>query len=141
MRFLWQNLAAEPALQGYVHSHEDVQKIAEETIKAYLAASPRPDVAELVAELRDINRGLHYAVIDEAINALSQPQSPASGDWPEDFPHENGNYQRECIFCGAMFTGHKRRVVCKLCETDPGRCSIIERNAKAREQSISADHE
>ena len=41
--------------------------------------------------------------------------TPHAGDWPEDFSHENGNYQCECYYCKAIFTGHKRRVVCKEC--------------------------
>ncbi len=36
-------------------------------------------------------------------------------DWVEDFEHENGNYANECLQCGAMFRGHKRRVTCKVC--------------------------
>ena len=36
-------------------------------------------------------------------------------DWPEDFPHENGNYWNTCIRCKKAFTGHKRRVICKRC--------------------------
>lgn len=40
-----------------------------------------------------------------------------AGDWEEDFPHENGNYSNICKFCGNEFTGHKRRIVCKVCAT------------------------
>ena len=36
-------------------------------------------------------------------------------NWPEDFSHENGNYQCRCCYCGQDFIGHKRRVVCKVC--------------------------
>lgn len=36
-------------------------------------------------------------------------------DWPEDFPHENGNYFSKCVKCGHYFKGHKRRVVCNIC--------------------------
>lgn len=36
-------------------------------------------------------------------------------DYPEDFSHENGNYSNTCYKCNVMFTGHKRRVVCKKC--------------------------
>lgn len=35
--------------------------------------------------------------------------------WPEDSGHENGNYYCECCVCLRQFTGHKRRVVCKVC--------------------------
>jgi len=37
------------------------------------------------------------------------------GNWTEDFPHENGNYENVCIRCESHFLGHKRRVVCKKC--------------------------
>lgn len=40
---------------------------------------------------------------------------PSIRDWPEDAGHENGNYECRCINCGAHFTGHKRRVFCRLC--------------------------
>ncbi len=39
-------------------------------------------------------------------------------DWTEDFPHENGNYFTHCRICNEFFTGHKRRVVCKLCASE-----------------------
>ncbi len=37
------------------------------------------------------------------------------GDWPEDFKHENGNYQNTCVLCQSLFVGYKRRHVCKVC--------------------------
>ena len=36
-------------------------------------------------------------------------------DWPQDFTHENGNYQCGCGVCGMLFYGHKSRVVCRVC--------------------------
>lgn len=36
-------------------------------------------------------------------------------DWPEDFSHENGQYNCVCITCQESFVGHKRRITCKLC--------------------------
>jgi len=36
-------------------------------------------------------------------------------DYPEDFDKENGLYLCKCSCCGREFTGHKRRVLCKLC--------------------------
>lgn len=39
----------------------------------------------------------------------------ASKDYPEDFIHENGNYQNKCITCNDIFNGHKRRYICKDC--------------------------
>ena len=38
-------------------------------------------------------------------------------DWPEDFAHENGQYECWCAACGVKFLGHKRRVTCKVCST------------------------
>ncbi len=49
----------------------------------------------------------------EASSATSE--AVASGDWPEDFSHENGNYDNICCHCGKVFRGHKRRVCCKSC--------------------------
>lgn len=37
-------------------------------------------------------------------------------DFPEDSEHENGDYQNRCCLCEALFWGHKRRVVCKVCQ-------------------------
>lgn len=36
-------------------------------------------------------------------------------NWTEDFTQENGNYMNVCTFCKNEFKGHKRRVVCKVC--------------------------
>ena len=36
-------------------------------------------------------------------------------NWPEDFKLENGIYENKCIFCGEIFTGHKRRNECRVC--------------------------
>jgi len=36
-------------------------------------------------------------------------------NWTDDFIHENGNYQNECIKCHNLFMGHKHRVICKAC--------------------------
>jgi hypothetical protein len=41
--------------------------------------------------------------------------SANTGDWTEDFQHENGNYQSVCSTCRNTFFGHKRRVTCKVC--------------------------
>jgi hypothetical protein len=38
-------------------------------------------------------------------------------NWPEDFSHENGNYNNDCYICKTVFIGHKRRVVCRVCAT------------------------
>ena len=36
-------------------------------------------------------------------------------DWPEDVPHENGDYENHCGRCHIVFRGHKRRVFCRRC--------------------------
>ena len=36
-------------------------------------------------------------------------------NWPEDQPHENGNYICRCSDCGEEFVGHKRRGLCRAC--------------------------
>lgn len=42
----------------------------------------------------------------------------APEDWPEDFDHENGNYDCICHDCGLHFMGHKRRIICRSCASD-----------------------
>jgi len=44
---------------------------------------------------------------------------PGPRDWPEDAERDddNGCYQNRCILCKETFIGHKRRAVCKECET------------------------
>lgn len=58
--------------------------------------------------------------IDKIIMRSDNPEC----DWPEDFEHENGNYQCRCYVCEKLFFGYKRRVKCKACthpvkESDP----------------------
>lgn len=36
--------------------------------------------------------------------------------WPGDKDHENGSYVCVCCNCGVGFTGHKRRVMCRVCD-------------------------
>ena len=38
-------------------------------------------------------------------------------NWPEDFSHENGNYNNDCYMCKTVFIGYKRRHVCRVCAT------------------------
>ena len=47
-------------------------------------------------------------------------------DWPEDFEHENGNYTSRCIGCKETFRGHKRRILCKLCENTELDSALVE---------------
>lgn len=55
------------------------------------------------------------------MNQEAQPPLPnrSERDWTEDFTHENGKYQNKCIHCHLLFYGHKRRVVCKICQEQP----------------------
>ena len=41
-------------------------------------------------------------------------------DWPEDFDDENGQYCNRCFYCGELFLGHKRRIICKVCAEKRG---------------------
>lgn len=53
------------------------------------------------------------------------PAQTTSGNWPEDFPHENGNYLHECAQCNSPFTGHKRRSLCKSCSFDNLKQAVV----------------
>jgi hypothetical protein len=39
-------------------------------------------------------------------------------DWPGDAIYENGKYQCRCEKCRRMFTGLKRRVLCRICHEE-----------------------
>lgn len=58
-------------------------------------------------------------LIDTDTHAVVPKGARKDRDWPEDFAHENGQYFCTCSVCDRQFTGHKRRVVCKLCTTAP----------------------
>jgi len=64
----------------------------------------------------------------ERLRASSQPQEPCPScyDYPEDWSHENGNYQCRCIRCDIQFIGHKRRVLCKVCNVKQPQESVSE---------------
>ena len=55
------------------------------------------------------------ACVGGGIVSLAQAPGYGAGDWPQDFPDENGNYRNQCGTCGEMFTGHKRRMCCRVC--------------------------
>lgn len=38
-------------------------------------------------------------------------------DWIQDFNLENGLYESQCGLCKEEFVGHKRRFLCKICDT------------------------
>jgi len=64
---------------------------------------------------------------------------PTDRDWEEDFTHENGNYQMNCLICEKSFIGHKRRIVCKKCtkENISVNISLI---CRLRDRLSFADH-
>lgn len=74
---------------------------------AYSGGELVPEVWDLADAERLVRRGSWVEISTTIRQAL--------GDWPEDFGHENGSYCVHCSMCGAGFTGHKRRVVCKVC--------------------------
>lgn len=52
-------------------------------------------------------------------------------DWPEDAPHENGQYFNKCLSCDGDFIGHKRRRICRKCHYE----------AKARYDAMTPDEQ
>jgi hypothetical protein len=65
------------------------------------------------------------ALLDLAKREAGIPESGATVDafkthpacnWPEDYELENGNYINTCSICKLPFKGHKRRVVCRMCD-------------------------
>ena len=45
------------------------------------------------------------------------PRFDSPKNWTEDYKHENGNYVCRCSRCKEYFYGHKRRSLCKVCDT------------------------
>lgn len=60
-----------------------------------------------------------YKQFDELLLAFVEKlkESPVQRDWVEDAELENGNYFNQCAACNITFIGHKRRVVCKACDS------------------------
>jgi len=100
--------------------------------RAAPASTLKPHVfRELVNDLRDLAKEFHghdslrdrisgrlaqdVPVVGPCQGHAVQQDADASRDWPEDFPHENGQYMNTCHVCKNTFIGHKRRVVCKVC--------------------------
>ncbi len=52
---------------------------------------------------------------DGVITYFELREHPRS--WSEDYNHENGEYANKCLHCKKYFIGHKRRIICKQCET------------------------
>jgi len=78
-------------------------------------------VAKKLLVKRNTECSLDYARITErkmgSDSAFGEPfYKENERDFPEDFKHENGNYECKCSYCGLTFIGHKRRVICRVCE-------------------------
>jgi len=61
--------------------------------------------------------------------------------WPEDAAHENGSYFNTCrTGCGRVFIGHKRRVTCKVCDTEraPDLAAEVERLRASERRAYAA---
>jgi hypothetical protein len=71
---------------------------------------PEPMMADFVK----FNAKIYKAMIESA-PLMSSTLHSANRNWIEDASHENGNYECRCCECGHIFTGHKRRVLCKFC--------------------------
>jgi hypothetical protein len=56
---------------------------------------------------------------------LAENSESKERDWPEDFPHENGMYMCKCRECNQRFFGHKRRMICKECNSEIRRTVVI----------------
>jgi hypothetical protein len=55
----------------------------------------------------------------EELKKNQLPNFDSPKNWKEDYEHENGNYICTCYSCKESFYGHKRRVVCKTCASEP----------------------
>lgn len=48
---------------------------------------------------------------------MKTPQN-SQKDWTEDSILDNCVYNNFCVYCGCLFIGNKKRVVCKECDTE-----------------------
>lgn len=92
-------------------------------IKALIAAARKAAEAWRKGTYNDERMAIVELVLAaDAAEARPEPKpDPALRDWPEDFPHENGNYTNTCSTCEQRFIGHKTRCVCKVCAYPPAR--------------------
>jgi 2,4-dienoyl-CoA reductase-like NADH-dependent reductase (Old Yellow Enzyme family) len=70
-------------------------------------------LAALTAHRKDLQRRL--MVLNMTIAIVRAKGSDR--DWPEDFLHENGLYNRHCHRCNQTFLGNKHRLICKPCSS------------------------
>jgi len=95
---------------------DQIQVHAEDGHK--FGASTNSVILELIGHIRAVEK-VRDQWCWEYVTLRDTPkqESHQPVDWTEDAKHENGNYGCRCAICGRSFIGHKRRVVCKLCDT------------------------
>lgn len=54
-----------------------------------------------------------------------------------DVDHENGGYHNTCVYCNRGFIGHKRRVVCRVCDASPP--MLVDLSGEITVQPTNAD--
>ena len=80
------------------------------------------DIDEIRTEVVDFLRAVISA--DRALRTtpegyqLLRSTTHDERSFPEDATSDNGNYYNTCCECGRQFTGHKRRIVCKVCTNE-----------------------
>jgi hypothetical protein len=95
--------------------------VAKRNLRAFLAKASFATNVDRLAALTCVDvlsEALEAAQAAPAVPAgwkLLKDSTHAERSWPEDASHENGNYSCQCVDCGRMFGGHKRRAVCKVC--------------------------
>ncbi len=118
--FAWENACAWAMTN-------DIMKLADAFAEAFEAAECNGAKETIEA------RAALEAEIGRVVKVLEQALEPAvpqgwklikdstldGRSWPEDYKHENGNYQNLCCECGRMFNGYKRRVMCRVCSETP----------------------
>jgi hypothetical protein len=84
-----------------------------------------PTYVHKASDFDSIIQGVTYKKVARLVTQQSEPKKnqPPNFDspknWKEDYEHENGNYICTCYSCKESFYGHKRRVVCKTCASEP----------------------
>src|SRR5690606_30480947 len=48
--------------------------------------------------------------------SFKMPEFDSPKNWTEDYKLDNGHYVCTCSVCKEQFYGHKRRVVCRVCD-------------------------
>lgn len=115
----WQN-ETQQALRAKLSASLEREKVLRESLEdlKMFAESARDHRGEQTLTHRQRYDRLASIAREALARAGGEKPKPPSGDpydWPEDFSHENGNYQNRCTTCGASFMGHKRRPLCKRC--------------------------